>query len=147
MSITPAQCRAARGLLAWSQDELAEHSKVSKRTIWRFEVGDVRPHERTLRDVIEAFEAGGIVFLPEKEGIHSATVALAWGVADPALRGDAPSKKGAAGGKPVQSSALHEDADELSAYFWSRPEQWAGLSATGKHVLATAMFGELDERR
>src|SRR5262249_20452941 len=76
--------------------KMQERSKVTKRTIWRFEVGDVRPHERTLRDVIEAFEADGIVFIPEKEGIHSATVAFFWGVADPALRGDASSKKDAA---------------------------------------------------
>jgi transcriptional regulator with XRE-family HTH domain len=147
MSITPAQCRAARGLLAWSQDELAERSKVSKRTIWRFEVGDVRPLERTLRDLVQALEAGGIMFLPEKEGIHSATVALSWGASDPALRGEASSKQGFAGGKPVKSSPLDEDSEELMAHFWSRPEQWAALSVAGKQVLTTAMFGEIEEIR
>jgi transcriptional regulator with XRE-family HTH domain len=138
MSITPAQCRAARGLLAWSQDELAERSKVSKRTIWRFEVGEVRPLERTLRDLAQALEAGGIVFLPEKEGAHTATVALSRGVSDPALRGAASSEQGAAGSKPVKTSAMDEDADELMAYFWSRPEQWAVLSAAGEQVLSTS---------
>lgn len=65
MPILPAQCRAARGLLGWSQDELtvAVGSSVSKRTIVRFERGETNPHPRTLEAIRFALEAAGIDFL------------------------------------------------------------------------------------
>ena len=39
MPLTPAQCRAARALLDWTQDELAERAEVSRGTIRGFESG------------------------------------------------------------------------------------------------------------
>lgn len=39
MIITPAQCRAARAWLQWSQTDLADAAKVSVPTINRFERG------------------------------------------------------------------------------------------------------------
>ena len=37
--ISAAQCRAARGLLAWSGAELAAKAGVASHTVWRFENG------------------------------------------------------------------------------------------------------------
>ena len=39
MSISPAQCRGARGLLGWSQSDLSEASKTATKTIADFERG------------------------------------------------------------------------------------------------------------
>lgn len=61
--LTSQQCRAARGWLDWSQDELAKKSGVSRRAIAEFERGLSVPHDRTLRDVRAAFESGGIEFI------------------------------------------------------------------------------------
>jgi len=60
--ITPAQSRAARGLLDWPRDVLAECSGVNKRTILRFEAaeGDTRP--ATLAAIRTALEAAGVEF-------------------------------------------------------------------------------------
>ena len=60
--VTPAQCRAARGALGWSQTDLSERSGVSKSTIAAFELGHIAPHRRTLRDLVEAFEMIGVTF-------------------------------------------------------------------------------------
>jgi DNA-binding XRE family transcriptional regulator len=37
--VTPEQCRGARGLLGWSQSQLAEQANVSRTTIANFELG------------------------------------------------------------------------------------------------------------
>ena len=39
MSLSPAQCRAARALLNWTQEDLVRNSKVTKKTIADFERG------------------------------------------------------------------------------------------------------------
>jgi transcriptional regulator with XRE-family HTH domain len=62
MSFTPAQSRAARGLLGWSQAQLAEASKVATKTIADFERESRTPYDRTLADVRRAFEAAGVSF-------------------------------------------------------------------------------------
>lgn len=54
------QCRAARAWLGMSQDELAQLSGVSRRTIAWFEGGERVPHARTLRDLVGAFKKRGI---------------------------------------------------------------------------------------
>jgi len=60
--LTPAQCRAARALLKWSQDELAEVSQVAKSTIALFELEKRQPYDRTLDDLRDALEAAGVEF-------------------------------------------------------------------------------------
>ncbi|UWF58988.1 helix-turn-helix domain-containing protein [Brucella sp. 2716] len=65
--ISPAQCRAARALLGWSQDELARVSKVSKATLANFELDKRTPYDRTLADLQRALEAAGVVFMAEGE--------------------------------------------------------------------------------
>jgi transcriptional regulator with XRE-family HTH domain len=37
--VTPEQCRAARGLVGWSQSQLAEQANLSKSTVAKFESG------------------------------------------------------------------------------------------------------------
>ncbi|QCI68845.1 helix-turn-helix domain-containing protein [Phreatobacter stygius] len=63
MSLLASQCRAARALLAWSQDDLVGASKVTKSTIANFEAGKRNPYERTLDDLRAAFEAAGVEFI------------------------------------------------------------------------------------
>lgn len=65
MSISPAQCRAARSLVGWSQDKLSEASKVAKATIANFEAGKRSPYDRTLDDIQAALEEAGVVFISE----------------------------------------------------------------------------------
>lgn len=67
--ITPEQCRAARGLLDWSQAQLAGRSGVGCSTIRSFENGRhalIRSNNTQLR---LAFEVAGVVFLaPDEDG-------------------------------------------------------------------------------
>jgi transcriptional regulator with XRE-family HTH domain len=62
MLFTPAQCRAARGLLGWSQAQLAGISKVATKTIADFERESRTPYDRTLADIGRVFEAAGVEF-------------------------------------------------------------------------------------
>jgi len=59
------QCRAARALLDWSREQLAEASKVSLRTIVDFERGARQPREITLDALHSAMEKAGVIFVPE----------------------------------------------------------------------------------
>ena len=60
MSFNPAQCRAARALLGWSQGQLAEASGVATKTIADFEREDRSPYERTLNDIHQALARAGV---------------------------------------------------------------------------------------
>ena len=62
MTLTPAQCRAARALLNWSQEELVRHAKITKKTIADFERGATQPRRQTLDQILAAFEAVEIEF-------------------------------------------------------------------------------------
>jgi transcriptional regulator with XRE-family HTH domain len=66
--ITPAQCRAARALLSWRQDELEEASSIAKKTIADFERGAREPRPGTLASIRSALEAAGIEFIGEDGG-------------------------------------------------------------------------------
>ena len=65
MIITAEQCRAARALLGWSQDELVTASKVTKSTIANFENSKRQPFDRTLVDIRGALERAGVIFIDE----------------------------------------------------------------------------------
>lgn len=65
MQISPAQCRAARALLGWSQDTLATSSLVAKATIANFEANKRTPYDRTIDALRIALELGGVEFIPE----------------------------------------------------------------------------------
>ena len=62
LTLFGAQCRAARALLNWSQEDLARRSKVAKKTIADFERGVTQPRAQTLTR-ISAFDTAGIEFL------------------------------------------------------------------------------------
>ena len=67
MPLSPAQCRAARALLNWSQEELVARAGVSKKTIADFERGATQlPRAQTLAQITQAFEAAGIEFVNGK---------------------------------------------------------------------------------
>ena len=68
MSLLPGQLRAARALIGWSQDQLAEASKVAKATIANFEAGKRQPYDRTLEDIRAALESAGVEFIAENGG-------------------------------------------------------------------------------
>jgi DNA-binding XRE family transcriptional regulator len=65
---SPAQCRAARALLGWTQAMLAARATVARKTIAEFEVGTRQLRFRTRRDITAALEAGGLVFLGDADG-------------------------------------------------------------------------------
>ncbi len=60
--LSPAQCKGARAMLGWSQDQLAATAGVAKQTLADFERGARSPYERTLRDIQNALESAGIEF-------------------------------------------------------------------------------------
>ena len=68
MTITAPQCRAARALLNWNQDRLAESAGVARATIADFEqnirIDLMRQNMISIRSTLEA---AGIEFLPETE--------------------------------------------------------------------------------
>ena len=62
MELLPAQCRAARALLNWSQSQLEAASQVAKKTIADFEREARTPYPRTLTAIRSAFEKEGLEF-------------------------------------------------------------------------------------
>jgi transcriptional regulator with XRE-family HTH domain len=66
--ISPSQCRGARGLLYWSQDELAKHARVGIVTIRQLEAGLHQPRSATLQAVRQALESAGVEFIDENGG-------------------------------------------------------------------------------
>ncbi len=67
--ITARQTRAARALLGWNQETLAEKALVSLTALKRMEsVNDLRVHESTRDQVRRALEAAGIVFMTSARG-------------------------------------------------------------------------------
>ena len=65
--ILAAQCRAARGLLRWKQQDLAARSDVGLSTIKKFETEVTVPHKPTLKALKGAFEEAGVEFI-ERDG-------------------------------------------------------------------------------
>jgi len=74
--ITPAQTRAARGLIEWSQEQLAEASHLGMSTIRDFEKGRRVPTHNNLSAVKQALEAAGVQFLEDGQVASGPGVAL-----------------------------------------------------------------------
>jgi transcriptional regulator with XRE-family HTH domain len=66
--ITPAQCRAARALLGWSQKDLAKRSRLGIVTIQNFETAKTEPVAGTLVLLRQALEKAGVEFIPKDGG-------------------------------------------------------------------------------
>ena len=67
--MTAGQIRAARGLLDWSQQDLADVAKLSVQTIKRMEgaLGPDRSTAANVDAVLRALSSAGIVFLAASE--------------------------------------------------------------------------------
>ncbi|RUV54304.1 transcriptional regulator, partial [Mesorhizobium sp. M5C.F.Ca.IN.020.29.1.1] len=65
--MTREQCRAARALIGWSQQQLADAAAVGVATIRVFEGGGSEPRSATLQVLCLALEAAGVVFLADGE--------------------------------------------------------------------------------
>ncbi|WP_345771456.1 helix-turn-helix transcriptional regulator [Brucella intermedia] len=63
--LTPEQSRGARGLLDWSQTQLAEAANVSLSTVRDFEKGRRVPIANNLQAIRTALEAGGVIFIDQ----------------------------------------------------------------------------------
>jgi transcriptional regulator with XRE-family HTH domain len=62
IDISAAQCRAARALIDWSREALAEASRVGLRTLVDFERGARKPRDVTLDALRRALESAGVEF-------------------------------------------------------------------------------------
>ena len=67
--IYAAQIRAARGLLNWSQGELAECAGVSKQSVTRIENGMADPRFSTMTALNEAIRSAGVEMAEDANGI------------------------------------------------------------------------------
>lgn len=65
--ITPAQCRAARALLDWSQQDLAKAAHLGLSTIRDFEKGRRVPTYNNLQGIRIALEQAGVEIGRERE--------------------------------------------------------------------------------
>jgi transcriptional regulator with XRE-family HTH domain len=63
--ITASQCRAARALIGWSQQELASEAGVGIMTIHQLEKDGSQSRRATLEVVQRALESAGVEFIEE----------------------------------------------------------------------------------
>jgi ribosome-binding protein aMBF1 (putative translation factor) len=68
VSITPAECKAARKLLGWSQDYVATKLLVGKQAIRKFESRERLPWTLGLDGLQRLFEAAGVEFNNNGDG-------------------------------------------------------------------------------
>ncbi len=66
MPITADQCRAARSLLNWTQEQLATNAVVSRATVADFESNSRQPMKNNLRAIEDCMFAAGVEFIPEE---------------------------------------------------------------------------------
>jgi predicted transcriptional regulator len=65
--ITACQIRAARALLDWSKQDLADKAIISVNAVARLEKGEVDPRLSTITAVQKAIAKAGVVLLPNGE--------------------------------------------------------------------------------
>lgn len=75
MTISPAQIRAARALLDWNQQLLADKVGVSKHTISKIERGDIQGGTKTLAKIHTILVIAGLDFI-EDDGVKKKTTGI-----------------------------------------------------------------------
>lgn len=70
-NISAAQIRAARGLLSWTQQHLADTAGVSRRTVASIELGEHDAYSASILALRTALEHAGVRFINdgEQEGV------------------------------------------------------------------------------
>lgn len=63
MTLSPVQCKAARALLAWNQQDLAQRAQLGVSTIADFERGKRTPTESNIEAMVKAFVAADVSFV------------------------------------------------------------------------------------
>jgi transcriptional regulator with XRE-family HTH domain len=66
--MTPAQVKAARALLGWTQADLADRANLGTATIADFERGKRRPYPATVAAIVAALAAEGVRLIPALGG-------------------------------------------------------------------------------
>ncbi len=66
--ITASQCRAARGLLDWTQQELADAARIGVATVRLFEGNATESRQATLAVLRQALELAGVEFIDANGG-------------------------------------------------------------------------------
>ena len=66
--IIATQCRAARALLNWNEQELADRAGVGIVTVRQLEAGNTQPRRATLDVIRRALESAGVEFIDENGG-------------------------------------------------------------------------------
>lgn len=67
--LTASQCRAARGLLDWSQADLAQAAAVGLSTVRNFETRRSTPIGNNLAAIVRALEAAGVSLVCDGQGL------------------------------------------------------------------------------
>jgi DNA-binding XRE family transcriptional regulator len=67
--LTPAQIRAARALVGWSQVDLADASGVALQSIKNIETGKTDPRLSTATALRAALEKAGVIFLDDGQSV------------------------------------------------------------------------------
>ncbi|WP_455171338.1 helix-turn-helix domain-containing protein [Azospirillum largimobile] len=63
--IHPSQLRAARALVGWTREELADAAGTTTRTLARLEAGETEARASTARAIRAALETAGVIFIEE----------------------------------------------------------------------------------
>ena len=66
--LEPAQVRAARAMLLWTQSELAERAQIERHTLAAYERGMKVPYASTLQRLRRVLEDAGITFVEHQDG-------------------------------------------------------------------------------
>lgn len=66
--ITPAQMRAGRALLGWSQQQLADAASIGLASVNNYERGASDPRLSTLREARDAMAKAGVIFIEPAGG-------------------------------------------------------------------------------
>ena len=70
--MTAAQIKAARKLLGWTKQDLAERAHIDRRTVANVEMGKHLPFPSTLSSIRKAFEAAGLEFVEGRPAMRVA---------------------------------------------------------------------------